>query len=363
MKSPFRVAVAGPGGIGLCAIREIERLPEMKLTGVLAYSPSKNGKDAGELAGIGSIGVRATTDLDTFLANDIDCVLYCGRDFGDWRADAEILRMLESGKNVITMQPYHYLKSRGADIEAKFKKAAESGGATLHGSGITPGFFNERMALLATGLSNDVTYIKFQEFFNAEPLAGAIETLQMFGFGSPKPQAEQNLAVAMMAENYLRQPIQFVADQLGIKLDRIERRAQMQTARVPIKTPAMTIEPGTVGTVSYAWTAYANGKPFYTTEVYWYLGDTMRPATAVGNDFWTIEIEGRPSLRITVAAQASFKENLYIKPDEPTPPGYIMTAVTMVQAIPAVVAAPPGLLLPALPQFHWKPDLRIGAEH
>lgn len=358
MRAPYRVAVAGPGGLGLGAIREIQRLPETQLVAVLAYSPGKNGKDAGELAGIGTIGVKATTDFKAFLDNDVDCVLYTGRDFGDWRADNEILQLLESGKNVITMLPYHYLKSRGPEVEARFRQAAEKGRATLHGSGITPGFFNERMALLATGLSNDITHIKFQEFFNAEPLAGALDTLNMFGFGAKKEEAERNVAVAMLAENYLRQPIQFAADQLGIRIDRIDRRSQLQTTPVAIKTPAKTIEPGTVGTVSYAWTAYANGKPFYTTEVYWYLGEAMRPATALGNDFWTIEIEGRPSLRISIASMASYKDNIYIRPDEPTPPGYTMTVVTMVQAIPAVVAAAPGLLLPALPQFHWKPDLR-----
>jgi 2,4-diaminopentanoate dehydrogenase len=358
MRAQYKVAVVGPGGIGLCAIREALRLPEMQLVGVLAFSPQKNGKDVGELAGIGNTGVKVTTDLDTLLRQDIDCVLYCGRDFGDWRSDAHILRMLEAGVDVITMLPYHYLKVRGPEIEARFRKAAQAGGATLHGTGITPGFFNERLAVLATSMTNAVTHIKFQEFFNAEPLAGALETLQMFGFGSPKEQAERNDAIGIMAESYLRQPMMFVADQLGIKVDRVEREARPQAAPVAIKTPAMTIEKGTVGTVSYAWTAYSNGRPFYTTEVYWYLGEVMRPATAVGNDFWTIEIEGRPSLRITIASMASFKDSIYIKPEEPSPPGYIMTAVSMLQAVPAVVAAKPGLLLPSLPQFYWKPDMR-----
>jgi hypothetical protein len=162
----------------------------------------------------------------------------------------------------------------------------------------------------------------------------------------------------MMAENYLKQPIQFVADQLGITLDRIERKSQHRVTSSAIKTPAITIEPGTVGCVSYAWTAYVAGQPFYTTEVYWYLGKAMRPEAAKGDDFWTIEIEGRPSLRVSVESQASFAQNLYIRPDEPSPPGYISTVAAMLQAVPAIIDAPPGLLLPALPQFHWKPDLR-----
>lgn len=358
MRAPYRVAIIGPGGLGLCAIREIQRMPEMALAAVLAYSPQKNGRDAGELAGIGPIGIKATTDFDTFLNSDMDCVLHCGRDYGDWRTDAEILRLLESGRNVITMLPYHFLKARGAEVEQRFRSAAERGGATLHGSGITPGFFNERMALLATGLSNDVTHIRFQEFINAEPLAGALEMLQMFGFGSPLEEAEKNQGAALMAENYLRLPIEFAADQLGVELERIERRGQLQVAPTAIDTPAGRVEEGTVGLVSYVWTGYANGRPFYTTEVYWYLGEVMRPASAGGHDFWTIEIEGRPSLRITVNGMASCAEDIYIRPEEPATPSYVMTVVAMLQAVPAVIAAQPGILLPALPQFHWRPDLR-----
>lgn len=357
MSAPYRVAVAGPGGLGLCAIREVHRLAGLELVGVLAYSPDKNGKDAGELAGIGPIGVPVTTDFETFLKLDVDCVLYTGRDFGDWRSDSEILAILESGKSLITPLPYHYLPARGPEIAARFQAAAEKGKSTLHGSGITPGFFNERLAMLMTGLSNDITNIKFQEFFNAEPLAGALQTLQLFGFGSPLEVAEQNIAVAMLAENYLKQPILFFADQHGIKIDRIERKSQHKVTETAIETPSTTIAPGTVGLVSYAWTAYTNGRPFYTTEVYWYLGKPMRPQVAEADDFWTIEIEGRPSLRTTVASKASFAEDIYIRPDEPSPPGYITTIVAMVQAIPVVVKAPPGLMLPAMPQFQWKPDI------
>ncbi|MET0545765.1 MAG: hypothetical protein ABWZ40_05605 [Caulobacterales bacterium] len=358
MRAPYRIGIAGPGGLGLCAIREIMRLPEMELAAVLAYSPSKDGKDAGELANIPATGVIATTDLNTFLKTKMDCVLHCGRDFGDWRTDAEMLQMLEAGINVITMLPYHYLKARGEDVEARFQAAAKKGGATFHGSGITPGFFNERMALLATGLSNDVTHIKFQEFINAEPLAGALEMLQLFGFGSPLEVVQKSDAAAMLAENYLCLPIHYAADRLGVKVDRIVRTGALETAPETFETPAMTINKGTVGLVSYSWTGYSGDKPFYTTEVFWYLGEIMRPKTALANDFWTIEIEGRPSLKIAVSGHGSYKDDLYMRPEEPMPPSYIMTVVTMVQAVPNVVNAPPGVLLPDMPQVHWKPDLR-----
>ena len=358
MRKPYRVAVIGPGGLGQPSIREVLRLPEFELMGVLAFSDSKNGVDAGELVGMQPCGILATTNFDEFLQLETDAVVYTGRDFGDWRADDQILALLEAGHNVVTPLPYHYLKVRGEDVEARFEAAAKKGNATLHGSGITPGFFNERLAMLMTGLSNDVQHIKFQEFFNVAPMEGAADLLKLFGFGSTVEEAQKTDAAAMLAENYLREPIMFAADRLGLTLEKIERTSQLKTTDGAIAAPSLDIDADTVGLVSYAWTGYANGKPFYTTEVFYFLGDSMRPAECVGDDYWTVQIEGRPSLKVSIQAQASFAENIIIRPEEPSPPGYTITVIAMIQAIPALAEAAPGLLQPDMPQFHWKPDQR-----
>jgi 2,4-diaminopentanoate dehydrogenase len=259
----------------------------------------------------------------------------------------------------VTPLPYHYLKARGEDVYNKFNAAALKGGATLRGDGITPGFFNERLAMLMTGLSNDVQMISMQEFFNAELLAASLPTLQLLGFGSSKEAVEGNPIMAMFAENYLKQPILFAAEKLGFKVERIDRTAYVKTAPAAIKTPFMTIEAGSVGLVSYAWNAFANGKPFYRTEVFWYMGEVMRPAEARCDDFWTVTVEGRPSLRVSVEGQSAFTPRVGKGMQDPAPPGYVMTVIALVQAIPAVVAAPPGLMLPAMPEIHWKRDMRI----
>jgi 4-hydroxy-tetrahydrodipicolinate reductase len=66
MRKPFRFAVAGPGGLGSPSIREVLRLPEFELVGVLAYPAKKNGEDAGELVGAVPCGISATTDFEAF---------------------------------------------------------------------------------------------------------------------------------------------------------------------------------------------------------------------------------------------------------------------------------------------------------
>ena len=64
---------------------------------------------------------------------------------------------------MITPLPYAYPAARGGDAYARLDAAARKGGATLLGTGITPGFFDEKLAMLMTGVTNDVTHIHMQE--------------------------------------------------------------------------------------------------------------------------------------------------------------------------------------------------------
>src|SRR5271154_270769 len=60
----IRVVQCFTGGVGSECVRRIVKPPDMTLVGVLVHSADKDGKDAGELVGIGPIGISATRDLD-----------------------------------------------------------------------------------------------------------------------------------------------------------------------------------------------------------------------------------------------------------------------------------------------------------
>src|SRR5690348_17191300 len=117
LREPYRVVVWGPGEIGQSAIREIIRLPETELVGVLAYSEEKNGVDVGTLIGSDPVGVMATTDPNAILALEPECVLYTARDFADHREDADLVMLLEAGINVVTVMAFQYPRARGAEFE------------------------------------------------------------------------------------------------------------------------------------------------------------------------------------------------------------------------------------------------------
>lgn len=74
--NPLRVVVWSTGGVGSTAVRAVTENPGTKLIGVWVLSAYKVGRDAGELTGIGPIGVTAINDADQLIALRPDCVVY-----------------------------------------------------------------------------------------------------------------------------------------------------------------------------------------------------------------------------------------------------------------------------------------------
>lgn len=357
MRSPYRVAVWGPGFMGQAAIRELVRLPETDLVGVFAYNESKNGVDAGTLAGIEPIGVKATTKANEILTLKPECVIYTARDFGDYRSDSDIIALLEAGINVVTVLSYQYPKTRGREAEQRLIDAGRKGGATLHGTGLDPGFLYERLAALMTGISNDIQYIRLDEYFNCGNVGA--EFLRTFGFGNTLDEIEKDPIAGKNANNYLSMAIQYMADKLGVPLKRIEMFHRHKVVDHEESIPGLKLKAGMVGTVSFEWKGYTHDeRPMFQIQVNWYLNDNLRPAGVPSNYYWILVTEGIPSSRVGVEITGSFEKNLDILPQNPVSPGWLGTIIPAIQAIPLVINAEPGIYVSAMPDIHWKPDMR-----
>src|ERR1700750_1472023 len=97
-KQRYRVVQWATGNVGARALRRAIEHPALEVVGVWGHGASKVGRDAGALAGIARIGVKATNRMEDVLALNPDCVLYmphvCNYE--------EICRILESGSNIVT---------------------------------------------------------------------------------------------------------------------------------------------------------------------------------------------------------------------------------------------------------------------
>ena len=355
MRSPYRVAIWGPGTVGSALLRRVIRKPEFELAGVLAWSESKVGKDAGDIVGLGPTGITVSSDPEEIYALDVDCVLHTPKDPGDFRSDAEIIRLLGSGKNVITALPYHWPELRGGGIVEKIEAACQTGGSSFHASGSDPGFMGERLALTVTGLCDDVEDVTLEEVYNSGPLSA--DLLTVAGFGADPEETTGREALAAWADNYLRQVVAHGGAALGVTFDEIVQTSEVRIAPHDITLPDMVVKKGTVGAVTNSWTGRVDGKPFYTLTTYWYVGQEMQPFDVPSDDHWIITVEGNPSARMTLDLKASVAKDIYLTEEENTPAGMIASGLPLLQAVPVVCASPPGIV-PSSVFAHWMKDLR-----
>ena len=116
----YKVAVWATGRVGRLAIRAVADRPNLELVGVWVHSESKDGKDAGTIAGIDPLGVAATRDDAAILAGDADCIIYTGPATSRPReAITDFCRILEYGQ-----EHCHHVRS-GPGLPARFYQAVD----------------------------------------------------------------------------------------------------------------------------------------------------------------------------------------------------------------------------------------------
>jgi 2,4-diaminopentanoate dehydrogenase len=348
----IRVAVWGVGMTGSAVVQLVARNPQLELVAGLGYNPDKAGRDVGEIAGAGPIGVPLTLDSQTLFDARPDVVIYLARDLGNFAADDDLVRLLEAGINTITALPYANMAFRGVDVRDRFQAAAEKGDATFMVCGIDPDYVWERQVLTASGLCGELDGVYITEIFRGDTLGE--QTMPLFGFGRPLEEVNNDTVFQQFVFNYIAPSMKWGCEQLGCALDDVTVRSVSEPADEEITHPLVTIKPGTVGLSVTRIEGWIDNKVFATQDIKYHVG-VNRPAEAPVDECWIVELEGRPSVRVVVQSLASVREGTSRYADDPKsiPPGYWITAGPLVRAISVAAQAAPGIKEPLLPELHF----------
>ena len=364
MNKPYRVVVWGPGGIGTVAIREIAMLNWLELVGVRAYSESKHGLDAGELIGIEPLGVTVSANPEEVKAIDCDVVIYAARDYGIYHTDDEIIDLLEAGKNLVTVLPYQHLNIvKPPEFIERLQAACETGQSVFHATGVDPDVIGDRIIPAITTMCSDIRHVQLQENWNVDSLA--VETLQVCGYGQPKEQVEANEAAQRIGDNFGRQACYGFAELMGLEYDRVDVERIYPVADNSTEyADGLLVQKGTVNCYTLRWSGYVNSigaKPFFQIEFNWHLGGESVPAN-VKEDVqgWVITVEGRPSIRtvMDIKADLDTRERYIVPGDKSSESGYHAVVAPVLQAIPHIVKARPGVLETFTYNHHWSPEFQ-----
>src|ERR1700722_10724259 len=251
----LRVVQWATGGVGKAAIECVLNHPQLELAGCWVHSADKNGRDVGEILGIESLGVAATSNKDDVLALDADCVVYSPL----IPNDDEVVAILRSGKNVVTPVGWVYPDLSNPAVKAIADAALEAG-VTLHGSGIHPGGITERFPLTVSSLSSAVTHVRAEEFSDIRTYNAPDVVRHIMGFGGTPEEAIQG-PMAGLRENGLKMSVRMIADHMGFRIEPNIRTIQdIAVATADIDYGPFPIRTGTVAARRFRWQALADGR-------------------------------------------------------------------------------------------------------
>ncbi|WP_077080556.1 dihydrodipicolinate reductase [Mycobacterium numidiamassiliense] len=342
MPTSIRTVVWSTGGVGAIAIDGIRHRPDLELVGVWVHSPEKVGKDAGELAGGEPLGLLATNDADALIACKPDCVVYAAsgpeREAG---AVPDYVRLLKAGINVVSTTstgliypPAYFAPNWRAELE----EAANAGNASFYGSGIFPGFTSDQLALLMTTQSKKIRRITVSEVALNDHYPVADVMMNGLGFARPL-DFEPMLKTPGFIEMTWKAPLYLIAAGLGVEIEEVRGSLDRELTHRDIEVAFGIVPAGTCGAVRTRAAGVVDGREAIVLEHIIRMARDVAPdwPTSDCDATYRVDIEGDPDIHCAMTvgdAEGHGAGNAAMT----------STAMRVVNAIPYVVDAAPGLL-------------------
>lgn len=343
----IRVIQWATGAMGKTCLRAVIDDPRFELVGLYVYSDGKAGKDAGEIARRDPTGVLATRDVDEILALDADVVIHAPRLAPPYGGhDADICRLLASGKNVISINGHSFPQHWGGERLAAFEAACAAGGSSLMGAGLNPGFVGEKLAMVASGLCTRLDTIAISEVVDCRAMRSPDYVFDVLGFGADPAAVNPNdpaWGPASSLNGMYAEVLAAMAAGLGWDLERVETAHAVRPADEDLAVAAGPISKGRVSRLQWRWHGVVAGRRALTMAIDWF----MEPPSEAEPPLWTVQITGSPGVRLSVHLEPPVGETARTSPEQ------LALAGAVINAIPYVCAAPPGVVAsPVATPFH-----------
>jgi hypothetical protein len=333
---PLRVIQWTTGNVAGQTVRAVLERPDLQLVGVFAYSQGKVGQDVADLVGLASpVGVVATDNVDALFALDPDCIIYSPLYFNV----EEVCGLLRRGVNIVTSCEFLTGRSLGDEARLRIDAAAKAGDVSIFGSGMNPGYA-QLLAGISAGVCRNVTHVKVIESVDVAMFA-ADSNMDALGWGRPKdsPGHPEDLreATKVFADG-----VDVLAGMLRIELDDRRCTVEFALATEDLNPPGRPIAAGHVAGIDLRWEGLVAGHPVVELHQRWVMGSKIEPAWPVESGY-LVEVTGEPNIRMRMDIWPHQKDLASLTADDFHAIGMTITGLPVVNAIPAVSAARPGI--------------------
>jgi hypothetical protein len=192
-----------------------------------------------------------------------------------------------------------------AELREPVLAAIVEGGGSLFVSGVDPGWGNDVLPLLISGLATTVDVIRCQEIFDYSTYEQPDSVRYLVGMGQPMDYQPPMLMATVPTMVWGGQ-IRLMARALGVELDEIRETLDRRPLETTVSTPAMgEFEAGTQGAVRFEVQGIVGGEPRIVIEHVTRIHASCAPdwpQPPSGDGAHRVIIEGRPRIEVSIEA-------------------------------------------------------------
>ncbi|HEY4026242.1 MAG TPA: dihydrodipicolinate reductase [Candidatus Dormibacteraeota bacterium] len=329
---PTGVVHFGLGPIGLAVAALVAERPWLRSVAAVDVSPDLRGRRLSDLAGGPAPDSPAVAAAYQPVAT-AQVALHCTSSSLE-RAGPQIAELAASGLDVVsTTEELSYPWDAHPEAAAEIDAAARRAGVTVLGTGINPGFAMDYLAIVLSAVSRRVDRVEVHRVQDAATRRVPLQ--RKVGAGMEPDAFSEEVAQGRLGHVGLAESVHMLAHAFGWRLTELDERIEPIRADAPARMSGGTVLVGQVLGLRQTATGLVGGRTVVSL--------TLEMAIGIGPPRDHIRLVGEPDLELEVPGGLH---------------GDTATAAIVVNAIPRVLAAPPGLvtmadLAPPAPGAPW----------
>jgi 2,4-diaminopentanoate dehydrogenase len=320
MARGLRVLLCGLGPIGQGIARLAVETEGLSVVGAADISSDKAGKDLGTVLGLPRrLRLRVESDVERLARRTRADVAILSTTSSAREAKPLIAALVARGVNVVTTceelsfpVPSHQALFRDLDRLARRRKVS------ILATGVNPGYAMDALALVLTAPCARVERVSVTRVVDAGTRRLPLQ--RKVGAGLNVNQFRRAITEGTVRHVGLAESVHMIAAGLGWKLDRVDETIEPAIAPRELDTEHLRIPAGAASGVRQSARGYRGGQLAISLDLQMYVG-AESPRDHV-------LIDGVPPIDMTIAGGVS---------------GDVATAAIVINALPKVVAAPPGM--------------------
>ena len=330
MARVLKVVHVGLGPIGQGIARMVLETEGLQVVGATDMAPDQDGRDLGAVLALGrKVRVKVDGNAEKFAkkARADVAVLCTSSSLKALRP--QVLALVGSGMNVVsTCEELAYPSPATAAVFREIDAAAKRKKVSVLATGVNPGFAMDALALVLTAPCSHVRRISVSRCVDAATRRLPLQ--RKVGAGLNLNQFRRAMTEGSVRHVGLRESVYMIADALGWKLDRVDETLEAAIAPRDLDTEYLRIPAGGVAGIKQHARGFRGEDGVISLDLQMYVGaDSPRDH---------VYIDGTPTIDMTVKGGIA---------------GDVATAAIVVNSIPKLMAARPGLLtMRDLPLVH-----------